>query len=1122
MHLMKSIPKRERLAKELSTLQIQYEGSEGNESAILELQKKLSIVDNSIYLLSQPKQPAIAIDTTNWKQFDDQVDNPTEFLVNFKAKLRAMDVPIEKYSIILFSLCNANTTQKLEAKANATWDEMEQFFIESFANKTTIIEDAMRLFQTAQYHTGMKKWLQEVEVIHKKWITRTDAYEVKAEALLNELFIQNLPANLQDKVRTWQIQSGTAKWSATQVIVTQLVNTYRPPAFETKPISESKGSSNEPKVYGKRDFKTKRCDMDENEYEADILLPITIDGYELKGVLDTGATRSCIPLRIVEELQLEQVRTDGVLKSVGGLTERYGTTTKLQVEFNGRQLETVFEITPEDDEILIGLDLFRHGGLGINGIFTKKLQNDHIEQNESPESNVDEINCEFIGNEKLKKEIDFNKSISPYSVCSLKAAIISLPTTTKEICYTPQYPIKPQFKKTVDETVEEWLKYGRISIAPEPGSPYNNALWAVPKKDESGTKTGVRVCNDMRKLNKILTDDYFPIPSIDTLLKRLEGSKYFSSLDLKDSYHQFPLDPEDKLKTAFTWNGNQYVFNVCPFGLKNMTSAFQRVMTQLLRQCLKFTIVYIDDIVIFSKTKEEHDQHLEKVMECINKANLRLNFTKCKFHQAEMDILGYRISSKGQQIQDKKVDAILSWELPENGHGIQRFLGFANYSRKFIPNFAALTAPLVKLQNEKTLTEKMWNDEAKNSFSQLKNIIAKKIMLHFPVDEILLEVETDASNFGIGAVLLQTIDGERKIVNCASRSLKGSEKNYSATKRELLAIVFALEAFREYLYGKKFVLFTDHQPLTYIWTKKNLSVVLTTWMDIIQEYDFTITYKPGPTNILADALSRQQVKVYRTTISASDEKNPTEPVKTELDIQPRIGNKYSKQEKDELLARAHGIAHVNFSKMIEWLNKQGTTWTGIYRDAKIFCRNCIPCIEVNHYPHAFHPLSQITSTHPFQNVQIDLITSLPNSKGNTSILTVVDVFTKMTFIMAIQKKSAEEVVEKLADLFLRMGFPTILQSDNGREFDNKMIRLLIEKFNVKHQLTAPYYPQANGIVERTNGFIKQVLKKLCKKGTDWAPLLPYVEHGINNCIHNIHKNIPFELFFNRSAIPKKN
>lgn len=184
-------------------------------------------------------------------------------------------------------------------------------------------------------------------------------------------------------------------------------------------------------------------------------------------------------------------------------------------------MEIIFEKTPEDDKILIGLDLFRQGGLDITEISPKKFEEERKMENEN-DFYSESDNIENIHSEKLKEEIKVNKSISPYSVCSLKSSIINLPTTSETICYTPQYPIKPQYKKIVDETLETCLKNKRISIAPEPWPPYNNALWAVPKNDENGNKTGVRVCNDIRILNQILTDEYFPIPSIESLLKNLK------------------------------------------------------------------------------------------------------------------------------------------------------------------------------------------------------------------------------------------------------------------------------------------------------------------------------------------------------------------------------------------------------------------------------------------------------------------------------------------------------------------------------------------------------------------------------------------------------------------------
>ena len=1012
--------KKEKLMKELTTLQLQDDEADDNVTKIVSLQQKISLIDISIYHHNQPNIPQYPIDTSMWQKFNEVIDDPTDFISNMKAKLNTLKIPEYKYVTVLNSLCSTSVREKILASGKNNWNEVETFFIETFSNKTTLIEACNELFSVMKRTSSLKRWIEDVDKAFVKWNKRTETYEIKEEALRTEIMLQNLPLNLQEKLRTIQIQNGSNKWSIMKTTLNQLVNTYINKLIEPKETLIAKKPVTNKWEYKKQEQKNKHYNIESNiELDNDITMPITIDGHELVGVLDTGATRSCIPLQLVKELQLIEVRKEGKVKTANGISQRYGTTTKLPTKFNGKDLAMEFEITPEDDEILIGLDLFRLGGLGIQGIVpfptmeNTTFKNCLTDKCESSDYDFDD--------KQIEMEIDLNKSISPYSVCSLNSAIISLKTTSDKICYTPQYPIKPQFIEKVDETVNNWLENGRISIAPEPGSPYNNALWAVPKTDDKGNKTGVRVCNDMRKLNQILQDDHFPIPCIESLLRKLEGSKIFSCLDLKDSYHQFPLSHADKMKTAFTWNGQQYIFNVCPFGLKNMTAAFQRVMTQILRECSKFIIVYIDDIVVFSKSKKEHDDHLKKVLQCINKANLRLNLNKCKFYSEEVDILGFKISKYGQQIQNRKLSAILDWEKPTNGKGIQRFLGFVNYCRKFIPNYAKISAPLVKLQDIKTISNDQWNIEAEQAFQELKSIVATKVMLHFPVENVPLEVETDASNFAVGAVLLQTIDGERRIIQCASRTLKGSEKNYQTTKRELLAVVFALEAFQEHLYGKKFVLFTDHKPLTYLWTKKNPSLVLTSWMDTIQEYDFTITYKKGSANILADALSRKQIKIYRTTKNGQKRKgSPINDLTQDASSKNEVKTVCNDEEKVNWLKRAHSLGHVNYRKMMQLLDKKGIYWRGMGKDARNYCRNCVPCMEVNYNSQSFHPLSQVSSTHPMKNVQIDLITTLPNSKGHKAILTVVDVFTKMTFLVALKSKSAEEVSKKLAELFLRI------------------------------------------------------------------------------------------------------
>lgn len=382
-------------------------------------------------------------------------------------------------------------------------------------------------------------------------------------------------------------------------------------------------------------------------------------------------------------------------------------------------------------------------------------------------------------------------------------------------------------------------------------SPWSSPVVLVTKKD--GT---IRFCVDYRKLNEVTKKDSYPLPRIDDTLTTLSGSKWFSTLDLKSGYWQVGMHPDDKEKTAFTTGCGLYQFTVMPFGLCNAPATFERLMEFVLRGLTwKTCLVYLDDVMVMGRNFEEHLRNLQEVFDRFQAANLKLNPKKCALFQKEVEFLGHIVSEKGIETCDTKVKTIKEWPRPRDKHEVRSFLGLCTYYRRFVEGFANIAAPLHKLtEANNTFT---WSQTCENSFRRLKAALCSSPILAYPKQRGQFILDTDASNIGIGAVLSQVQDGEERVIEYFSKILSKPERNYCVTRKELLAIVKSVDHFHRYLYGREFIIRTDHAALSWLLRLKNPEGQVARWMEKLQQYDFKIKHRPGRQHLNADALSRR-------------------------------------------------------------------------------------------------------------------------------------------------------------------------------------------------------------------------------------------------------------------------
>ena len=415
-----------------------------------------------------------------------------------------------------------------------------------------------------------------------------------------------------------------------------------------------------------------------------------------------------------------------------------------------------------------------------------------------------------------------------------------------------QAPYKSAWKER--EITQTLVQHMRSIGAVEPSS----IPWAAPVvlvRNKDGTW---RFCVDYRRLNAITTRDVYPLPRIEEALSRLEGSHYFSIMDMQSGYWQVEVKPEDREKTAFITPDGLYHFKVMPFGLTNAPATFQRMMDVLLSG-LKWNtfLVYLDDIVVFSKTFSEHLARLDEVLGRIQRANLTLKLSKCSFFATSLKVLRHIVSGKGLSPDPSKVLAVKNFPVPRNMKDVQSFLGFCTYYRRFIPDFAHLPRPLTELTKKNNPF--IWSTDQQNSFEALKSTLQQAPILGHPNYDLPMEIHCDASGYGLGAVLVKQQEGGERVISYASRLLSKAESNYSVTERECLALIFAVQRFRSYIWGAKIKVVTDHHALCWLMKKKDLAGRLARWSLQFQDLDIEIVYRSKKLHSDANVLSRNPV-----------------------------------------------------------------------------------------------------------------------------------------------------------------------------------------------------------------------------------------------------------------------
>ncbi|XP_065925778.1 uncharacterized protein [Magallana gigas] len=420
--------------------------------------------------------------------------------------------------------------------------------------------------------------------------------------------------------------------------------------------------------------------------------------------------------------------------------------------------------------------------------------------------------------------------------------------TSSEPVRVKPYPIPFSTEKTITEEVQKMLQ---LNVIEPSSSPYSAPVVIARKKD--GTN---RFCIDYRRLNCATVFDAEPMPSPESIFSKMTGKKFVSKIDLSKGYWQVPMADESKPLTAFSTPSGLYQFRTMPFGLVNAPATFSRMMRKLL-QGMNGVENFIDDVIVFTDTFEEHLHILKTVFERLRDAGLAARPTKCFIGFDKIDCLGHMVGNKCLEPEQDKIDAVRNAPIPQTKKQVRAFLGLAGFYRKFIPNFSAIAIPLSDLTKKGQPNKVIWTESQQRAFDTLKHMLSERPILKLPEFNETFILRTDAADDGIGAVLLQMEDDEKLPVAYASRKLQPREKAYAVIEKECLAVVWGIQKFHQYLYGREFLLETDHQPLTYLNKAKTENSRLMRWALQLQPYRFRIIAIKGSDNVGADYLSRQ-------------------------------------------------------------------------------------------------------------------------------------------------------------------------------------------------------------------------------------------------------------------------
>lgn len=879
-------------------------------------------------------------------------------------------------------------------------------------------------------------------------------------------------------------------------------------------------------------------------------LEVIIGGKRIVGLLDSGASISCLggdAAKKISDWELPFKPINTSVKTASGAEQKVMGYSDVIVSYGEkRRLIRLYVVPSLTLDLYLGIDFWNEFGLVPMQI--DELEADH--ECDKLDENPEKPRMHSLTTEQLEKLELVKKCFPSFETEGLgKTSLIQHIITTTETRPIKQrhYPVSPPIQERMYAELDRMLALGVIE---ESQSPWNSPVVLTKKSNGKA-----RLCLDSRALNEVTKKDAYPMPTIEGILSRLGETHFISSIDLKDAFWQIELEEGSREETAFSVPGRPlYQYRRMPFGLCNAAQTMCRLIDRVIDHELRqFTFVFIDDLLIISADFETHLARFRRIAERLKSANLTINVDKSHFCMIEVSYLGYIVGNGTLSTDPNKVKAIIDFPVPRTVKQVRSFLGMTGWYRRFVANYADVSAPITSLlQKNKTFT---WTTEAEEAFKVLKTALTTAPILTHPDFTKPFVIQCDASSSGVGSVLYQIGgDNEEHPIAYFSKKLNSAQRNYSVTELECLAAVLSVKKFRQYVEGSRFTIVTDHASLKWLMVQKDLSGRLARWSLKLQGFDFAIEHRKGSANVVPDALSRvymDELNGDETTGDAIlDAENFTDDdycalvkrindnidrtpglqirdnrvfintgpgeVKWKLWIPDSLTVAVIKNAHDHVLA-----SHCGTAKTLETVQRM-YFWPRMVAQIKQYVADCSVCKETKAPNHTLRPQmgQQIKVEHPWQFIYTDLLGPYPRSKaGNSSLLIVMDKFSKYVLLKPLRKATAGEITRYIEnEVFHVYGVPESILSDNGVQYRSNIFKNLLSTYGVKHIQTATHSPQVNASERVNRSILAAIRAYVGSDQSNWDANISSIASSLRNRKHDSTGYSPYYLLFGQHFV----